>query len=523
VADRFFEPPDMAAQAVALNNTGCEQGYTARNLSLCSTRAARALIDYGTASSLRVLPLGVIELGGRSIFTAAAGACGDAETLAALKFSTGMEVKLVPVPAELLQDAIFQAYHGDEAQLAKAASSAQAATAGAGAGEPAPLRPPSGEAASFLASLIEFAAAEQASDIHLIPMAEGSVIRLRIGGRLRENECAINNPRFHQQLITRLKVLANLDVARSFAPIDGRFAARLAHRRMPVRLSLMPTVHGEKAVLRLFGAGPLLGLDDLGMRPRARMLLETAAERRHGALLFCGPTGSGKTSSMYAMLRLLRAQTLNIITIEDPVEIEIEGISQTSIDERHQLGYSECLRSVLRQDPDVIMLGEIRDRTSADMALHAALSGHLVLSTVHARTVFDVYARLGHFGLDPVVSAGGLSLLLAQRLVPRLCAACKVIDLQASRAARCSVYQAVGCSACDYSGYDGRVLAVEALSLEGAARDGGIRPEELRDAAGPGNYLPLKDDLRHLLENGRISWKHFALYANSDAYAAHAP
>ena len=525
--DEFFERIKPTASPLT-PEPPVEQEYSAKSLSLCSTKAARALLDYRTAAAFGVLPLGIIETAGRTIFSAACGHEDHTELQAALRFSTGMDTKLLPVPAGVLPEAIFKAYHRDDEVLRQRGERARDATAAEPHESSAPaFHPPSGEAASFLASLIEFAIAQQASDIHLIPTARGALIRLRIDGRLCENDSVIDNRRFHQQLITRLKVLANLSIAQSFAPQDGRFEAPMPDRRLPVRLSLMPTVHGEKAVLRLLGSHRPMGLEDLRMNPRALRLLHEVIDCQQGTVLFSGPTGSGKTSSIYAVLNQLAAANLNIITIEDPVEIELHGVSQTSIDAAHGLGYGECLRSVLRQDPDVIVLGEIRDGESAAMALHAALTGHLVLSTVHARNVFEVLLRLAHFRLDQTLLAQGLNLLFSQRLIPKLCERCKVIDLTASQGRNCKVYQEVGCAACDYTGFQGRTLAVEAFRFDpDTARrlaTGQLHPAELPQVTAPHNYVPLCEDLAMLLDSGQISWKHFTLYANSGGGGVTAP
>jgi type II secretory ATPase GspE/PulE/Tfp pilus assembly ATPase PilB-like protein len=280
-----------------------------------------------------------------------------------------------------------------------------------------------------------------------------------------------------------------------------------------VRISIMPTVHGEKAVLRLLGCEGLRPIEALGFDERALSFISAFCGRADGAALLAGPTGSGKTTTMYAIMQRLQSRNLSLISIEDPVEIRLDGVSQTSVNEQLGLTYAHCLRSVLRQDPDVILLGEIRDEESARIAFQAALTGHLLLATVHARSVAEVFLRLRSLQLDDLSIAQGVNLLVCQRLLPRLCEHCKVIDLANANMLEHNVYQPVGCRRCDYSGFEGRVLAAEALEIEPALSkklaSGAISFGDVSRHTPDKNYSPMLRSLEKLLRAGKISMDQF--------------
>ncbi|MBN8548550.1 MAG: Flp pilus assembly complex ATPase component TadA, partial [Deltaproteobacteria bacterium] len=377
--------------AQRVENARKEQGSVdatnAHTLSRCSSDEARNLLPYEQAIKLKVLPLGIISLFEGKVLSVAAPTLRDAELVSALKFATGYEVKLVPTKLQVLMTAIHFAYRGSEKELgaslqkvAKAEPPSQRQ-----ASHIPDFRPAAGDIAQLLASLVDYALSRGASDIHLVPLRDGGHVRMRVQGELFRHEAAFCSLENHAKIISRLKVLAALDVTLRSAPQDGSFSIPIQDAQVFARLSVMPTVHGEKAVIRLMNANGPLQLDELGLDERSKEMLERHAQRSEGSIIFAGPTGSGKTTSMYALLQNLVAQNLSVVSIEDPVEIQIPGVAQTSVDEKRELGFSSCLRSILRQDPDVILLGEMRDEESAKIALQAALTGHLLLTTVHAR------------------------------------------------------------------------------------------------------------------------------------------
>jgi len=303
-------------------------------------------------------------------------------------------------------------------------------------------------------------------------------------------------------------VLANLNIAKRALPQDGAFSVLAGRDKVFIRVSIMPTVSGEKAVLRFTGGRGVLPLLELGLHPLTLFSIQTVCRKLGGAILFCGPTGSGKTTTMYSVLDSLSENNINLVSIEDPVETVLMGVSQTAINEQEGLTYASCLKAIVRQDPDVILLGEIRDSESAQMALRATLTGHLLLSSIHARNVFDVLLRLRNLGIDDLTMAQGVALIICQRLIPSLCDSCKVIDLKNSNIAKRELFQPVGCKQCDYSGFAGRVLADESLlitkELSDCIASGEISTARLREFADNKSYVSLDSSVRTLLKEGII-------------------
>jgi type II secretory ATPase GspE/PulE/Tfp pilus assembly ATPase PilB-like protein len=316
-------------------------------------------------------------------------------------------------------------------------------------------------------------------------------------------------------MVARLKVLARLDTTRREIPQDGAFKVpREGIEPASARLAIMPTIHGEKAVIRFLGVEDPSDLTRLNLSAAVLEELRVFMQRREGMALFAGPTGSGKSTTIYGVLQELAKGGRSVVSIEDPVERDIREISQTSIDEKLGLDFPTALRAILRQDPDVIALGEIRDAESARTAFHAALTGHLVVGTVHARRALDVPIRVGHLGVDPLTIAEALRLIVCQRLVPLLCRGCRVLDLVASNRAGVSLYREVGCDRCDYSGFSERRVVAEYIALDRKAAavlaaHGRFAPEDL-----PKRSTSLEGELRALLLSGLISSRQFGAYVS---------
>jgi general secretion pathway protein E len=266
---------------------------------------------------------------------------------------------------------------------------------------------------------------EKASDIHIEPYENEARIRFRLDGALRT---VLSPPATIAPLIiSRIKVLAKLDIAEKRVPQDGRMTVHLGGRAVDLRVSTMPSSYGERVVLRLMdkNAGQL-NVDDLGMDVNNRSKLDSMIARPHGIILVTGPTGSGKTTTLYAALQQMDRQQRNIMTVEDPIEYDLPGVSQTQINQRAGMTFAKSLRAILRQDPDVILIGEIRDKETAEIAIQASLTGHLVLSTLHTNTAAGAVTRLQDLGIDSYLLASTLRGVLAQRLVRKLCDDCKV-------------------------------------------------------------------------------------------------
>jgi type IV pilus assembly protein PilB len=334
----------------------------------------------------------------------------------------------------------------------------------------------------FIDLLLAKAIEERASDVHVEPTADDLRIRFRVDGVLQD---ALAPPRSLQAgIISRIKVMADLDIAERRVPQDGRITAISGGVGHDIRVVTIPTIHGEAAVLRvLSSSGPTVNIDHLGFLPRQLEQYRQAFKRPWGAILVTGPTGSGKTTTLYATLQELRDPTRNIITIEDPVENRIDGIKQVQVNERSGMTFPRALRSFLRADPDILLVGEIRDRDTAKIAVEASLTGHLVLTTLHTNTSSSAPMRLIDMGVEPFLVASSITAVLAQRLARRLCDKCKEPkeirldrmgldevslaalpdDLKAKE--RFTSYQTVGCESCRGTGYRGRFAIHEVMTV----------------------------------------------------------
>jgi len=498
---------------------------TAESLSRCSTAQARKLLPLNRAQELEALPLGLMDVFGAEILSVACASSDDLDLIQNLQFLTGKEIRLTQVSKDILQAAIFRAYNSDGAKLQASISSLDVVDNRAVSIE-SDFRSSQGIAAGFLCNLVDYAIAHKASDLHIIARKDGSFLKIRINGELYAHEKSVCNSKLHSQLISRLKVLAGLDVTKHSMPQDGAFTIPLHGDEVHVRLSILPTIHGEKAVLRFSGYSDLIKLDELGLDSTSLFFVQKFCEQSEGSMIFAGPTGSGKSTSMYAVMDKLAQRNLSLVSIEDPVEVRLNSVSQTSINPKIGLDYECCLRSILRQDPDVILLGEMRDQQSAQIAFQAALTGHLLLTTVHARNVFEVILRLKNLGVDLLTVAQATKLILNQRLAPCLCPNCKVLDLANTNVRGYSVYRAVGCDACDYSGYSGRSAIVEALWIDDELSEliirGQISPKELKAATSQKNYLSINYSVEKGLKEGKIDLINFARIAGNSEYQENA-
>ena len=299
-----------------------------------------------------------------------------------------------------------------------------------------------------------------ASDIHLESTAGGLAVKYRVDGVL-DHATAVNGIEVAEHIISRLKVLAELDIAERRVPQDGSFRVEAGGREIDLRVSIMPSIHGEDAVIRILDKRAMieaygaLTLEALGFDAPSLEALRALAQEAYGMLLVTGPTGSGKTTTLYAALSMLNAITTNILTVEDPIEYDLAGVGQTQVNPRIDMTFAKALRAILRQDPDVIMIGEIRDLETAQIAVQASLTGHLVLATLHTNDASAAVTRLLDMGIEPFLLSSSLLGVLAQRLVRKLCGSCKTFDGQ--------YWQAVGCEHCGQTGYQGRVGVYELL------------------------------------------------------------
>jgi type IV pilus assembly protein PilB len=330
-------------------------------------------------------------------------------------------------------------------------------------------------------TIIAQAVAEKASDIHIEPQEDRVLVRYRVDGLLRE---ALTLPRhIRSNLTTRIKILAGLDIAEKRLPQDGRFQVKYGEQEIDVRVSTLPTVHGEKVVLRLLlKSGRILPVDRLGFHRYNLERFTEVIHRTSGMILVTGPTGSGKTTTLYAVLAQLNSPERNIVTIEDPVEYLLRGINQTQINVKAGLTFAAGLRSILRQDPDIIMVGEIRDGETAQIAVRAATTGHLVLSSLHTNDAAGALTRLIDMGVEPFLVASSVVGVVSQRLVRLLCPRCrKPYQLPEDAPERIfmglppgepvTLYRAAGCHHCNHTGYRGRTSIQEVLPVTRAIRE----------------------------------------------------
>ncbi|MGA8259241.1 MAG: type II secretion system ATPase GspE [Arenicellales bacterium] len=327
-------------------------------------------------------------------------------------------------------------------------------------------------------ALLSQAIRENASDIHLEAFEDRSIVRFRIDGLLRD----VVEPQraIHGALVSRLKVMSKLDIAEKRLPQDGRISLRVADRAVDVRVSTLPTQHGERVVLRLLEKeASRLDIESLGMSAQVKEKFDRLIHQPHGIVLVTGPTGSGKTTTLYSGLLRLDRKRLNILTVEDPIEYDVGGIGQTQVNLRAGLTFARGLRSILRQDPDVVLVGEIRDLETAQIAVQASLTGHLVLSTLHTNTAIGAVTRLVDMGVESFLIASSLAGMLAQRLVRKLCPSCRrehepdqrereLLKLGPDDSVR--LFQPGGCPLCDYTGYRGRTGIYELIAVDDTLR-----------------------------------------------------
>ncbi|HYG56525.1 MAG TPA: ATPase, T2SS/T4P/T4SS family [Symbiobacteriaceae bacterium] len=329
-------------------------------------------------------------------------------------------------------------------------------------------------------NLVAQALGQRATDIHLEPGEFQVRVRYRVDGLLQEAAPLAKSAA--QPVMTRVKIMAGMDIAERRLPQDGRIEVELQGRRLDLRVNTVPTVFGEKVAIRILDRSrSLLGLGELGLEPDVLTQMRTLLARPNGMFLVTGPTGSGKTTTLMAALTEMNHTDRHIITVEDPVEYYLAGINQVQVNPKAGLTFAMGLRAFLRQDPDVIMVGEVRDGETADIAVRAALTGHMVLSTVHTNQAAGTPGRLIDMGVEPFLLASSLTGVLAQRLVRRLCSRCRepyLPDredpdyplLEAAGMASATLYRAVGCGICDRTGYSGRLSLVELMAVTGAVR-----------------------------------------------------
>jgi len=360
----------------------------------------------------------------------------------------------------------------------------------------------------FVNQILSDAISLRTSDIHVEPFEHELRIRYRIDGLLQEVSVPAQIKRFQAAIVSRIKILSNLNIAEKRVPQDGRIKIRVKTSEVDIRVSVIPMLHGEAVVMRLLrqDAG-LIGLEGLGMDSRDRELFDRVLGMPHGIALVTGPTGSGKTTTLYSALTQINDSIRKIITIEDPVEYQLKGINQIQVSEKAGLTFGRGLRAILRHDPDVVLVGEIRDQETAQIAVQASLTGHMVFSTLHTNDAPGALTRLVDMGVEPYLVASSLEAVMAQRLVRVLCPECKALDSSARTEALrgrvpalqdAKIYRAAGCKACRMTGYTGRQALFELMTMSTSIRTVLLRGGssiEIKDAA-------RREGMRTLIEDG---------------------
>ena len=372
-------------------------------------------------------------------------------------------------------------------------------------------------AVRLVSEVIATAVKKDASDIHIEPQEDGLVVRMRVDGILRE--LAHVPTELQTTVISRVKVLADMDIAERRRPQDGRIVVRVGKKNIDLRISTLPTHHGEKMVIRLLDpSAPRLLFRDLGISPSICETLDRLMDRPQGMLLVTGPTGSGKTTTLYAALNQLRSPSVNIVTVEDPVEYRLEGINQVQVNTKAGLTFSQCLRSILRQDPNIIMVGEIRDADTAEIAMKASQTGHLVLTTIHTNDSIAAIARLVDLKISTSLIASSVTAIMSQRLVRKLCSCRQQVAATPEYIAHLvssgmedtekMMYVPGKCPACDYSGYRGRVNVSEIIVFDEEMRmmiRSDARPDQIRIMARGKGMRTMQEDALDRVKAGLTS------------------
>lgn len=365
-------------------------------------------------------------------------------------------------------------------------------------------------------SLIKEAALQNASDIHIEPLKNRTRIRFRIDGDLVEHTNLSSNS--HEFVVTRIKIIGGMNIAEKRVPLDGGFTMDLGDRKIDIRVSSLPTIYGEKIVMRLLGndQNVIYELERIGFSDENLKIMQRILLNSNGVILVSGPTGSGKTTTSYAILQEISKPMYNVVSIEDPVEKAFENLNQIQINEKAGLTFAKGLRSILRQDPDVIMIGEIRDEETAEIAVRSAITGHLVLSTIHTNDAISAVARMTDMGVEPYLLSSALRGVVSQRLVKRLCTHCKEekelteIEQGVVKEAIPSAYHAKGCSYCNFTGYKGRLPIHEILRIDSKLSSlisKKAHIDTLREAAEAAGITSLKTSVINLMKQGETSYE----------------
>ena len=431
-----------------------------------------------------------------------------------IKIATGLEVVPVIATNQGILDAIDQYYETEsvEKALAEFKQNYQVENSN-DIDEESTSEISNAPVVKLVNSIIRQAVKMKASDIHIEPFENIIRVRFRIDGDLQEIMTPAKST--HSAIVTRIKIISRMDIAEKRVPQDGRVEMNIDGKKIDLRMSVLPTVHGEKIVMRLLDRSNFLFTKkQLGFTDEDLVVFDKIISSPNGIVLVTGPTGSGKTTTLYAVLRELNQVSKNVITVEDPVEYQMDAINQVQVNVKAGLTFANGLRSILRQDPDIIMIGEIRDNETAQIAVRAAITGHLVLSTLHTNDTAASVTRLVNMGVEPYLVSSSVVGITAQRLVKRICENCKTAytadilekkALKADESEEITIYKGTGCNACNNTGYKGRIAIHEILPITKEIRlliDGGAGIDSIREEATKQNVVLLGDNCIQLVKEG---------------------
>ncbi len=459
----------------------------------------KIVIDYLFAKKNTLIP---IKQENGKIFVAISDPT-NFDVINELRLLIEKEIDLLIFSKEQIEEAIEICYHQKQEKIILKTDNPEKATEGYDLLESANQNP----IIKLLNSIITDAIRQQASDIHFEPEGNFFNVRFRIDGFLQDRQSP--PPEYASQIITRLKVLANLDIAEKRQPQDGRIKLMINKREIDFRVSTIPVVHGERVVLRILDKkNIILGLDDIGMKDNILDPFKEMIKFSEGIVLVTGPTGSGKTTTLYSAISEIYSKETNIMTIEDPVEYKLTNIAQIAVNPKIDLTFAKGLRHILRQDPDVIMIGEIRDKETAEIAIQASLTGHLVFSTLHTNDAPSAIVRLVDMGIEPYLLSSSIIGVLAQRLVRILCPYCKK-EIKPSKDEKINLdvkqlYKPIGCSKCFHSGYLGRQGIYEIMPMTKNIKKRILKDvdsQALKDSL-DSSYIDLKSYASFLLREG---------------------
>jgi type IV pilus assembly protein PilB len=480
-----------------------------------------SLLTPEVAERLCALPLSRRQRGNGFVISFLVSNDSPSDLNETLRFITDSEVELIPADRHRVEQEIFKKYRGSSSILEKSLVGVdlqQSASMQRSYSQKTDelLTRGDGRAAKIIRALIDYCIAHEASDLHIFPERDAAKACVRINGEIYTHDKDLCPAWTLERVVQLFKVVAGLDTTQKFKPQDGSFVYPAMNREITVRISILPTVHGEKVVLRFLGVKNIKSLAELSYGAKALGMIKESLRADDGLIVFSGATGSGKTTALYGAIHELRKQNVTIATIENPVEQILAGISQTSINEVQGLDYVTAFKAILRQDPDVILIGETRDKASAEAVIQASLTGHLILTTVHSRDVFDCIRRLSFLNSDPHLVPDAIRLIVHQKLVPKLCNNCKVTNLLGTNMARkyavleiARVFSPGSCAKCSFSGFVGQVPVVEVLKMTpeivGLIKSNpGWSKEIIKKNLSPDSYISAEDSLIELLVDGVI-------------------